>query len=137
MIAAGVLLVLVPLGYLLLQSPNRQLEQEEQAYARWVNGLAACLRGRPAVVILEPDALALLTNCGGSAQQQARLRMLSHAVKTLQTNNDQVYLDAGHSNWVPAGQMADRLRAADIAQAFGFALNVSNYDPTGRATRLS
>jgi cellulase/cellobiase CelA1 len=137
MIAAGVLLVLVPLGYLLLQSPNRQLEREEQAYKKWINGFSAGLGGRPAVVILEPDALALLNNCSGDARQQARLQMLSYGVKTLQTNDDQVYLDAGHSNWVPAGQMADRLRAADIAQAFGFSLNVSNYDPTGRQIRYA
>jgi cellulase/cellobiase CelA1 len=58
--------------------------------------------------------------------------MLSYAVKTLQSKRDRVYLDAGHSNWVPAGQMANRLRAADVAQAYGFSLNVSNYDPTGR-----
>jgi hypothetical protein len=58
--------------------------------------------------------------------------MLSYAVKTLQTKSDQVYLDAGHSNWVPAGRMAARLRAADVAQAYGFALNVSNFDTTDR-----
>jgi cellulase/cellobiase CelA1 len=137
MIAAGVLLVLVPLGYLLLLAPNRQIEQEEQTYEKWVNRFAAGLAGRPAVVILEPDALALLNNCQGDAEQQARLHMLSYAVKTLQTNDDQVYLDAGHAGWLPASQMADRLRAADIAQAFGFALNVSNYDPTGGQIRYA
>ncbi|HTZ91237.1 MAG TPA: glycoside hydrolase family 6 protein [Streptosporangiaceae bacterium] len=137
MIAAGVLLVLVPLGYLLLQAPNRQLELQEHAYEKWISRFAAGLGGRPAVVILEPDALALLNNCRGNAQQQARLLMLSYAVKALQTNDDQVYLDAGHADWVPAGQMADRLRAADIAQAFGFALNVSNYDPTGGEIRYA
>lgn len=134
MIAAGVVVVLA-LGYLLLraQAPaaNRRLELDERAYDRWVSGFAAGLGDRPAVVIVEPDALAELSNCHAAARQ-ARLRMLSYAVKTLQTKSDQVYLDAGHSNWVPAGQMAARLRAADIAQAFGFALNVSNYEPTDR-----
>jgi cellulase/cellobiase CelA1 len=72
----------------------------------------------------------MLSNCPNNAQRQARLQMLSYAVKTIQTNSDQVYIDAGHSNWVPAGQMATRLRAADIAQASGFALNVANYDAT-------
>jgi cellulase/cellobiase CelA1 len=140
MIAAGVLLVLVALGYLLVRvqaaghdhAANRRLEHEEQAYEKWVNGFAAGLGDRPAVVILEPDALALLNGCLDSAQRQARLQMLSYAVKTLQTKSDQVYLDAGHSNWVPAGQMAARLRAADVAQAYGFAVNVSYYDATGR-----
>jgi len=136
MIAAGVLPVLAALGYLLLraQAPGRDhaLERDEQAYQKWVNGFAAGLGDRPAVVILEPDALAQLNSCLDNAQRQARPRMLSHAVKTLQTSSDQVYLDAGHSNWVPAGQMAARLRAADVAQADGFALNVANYDTTDR-----
>jgi Glycosyl hydrolases family 6 len=140
-IAASVLLVLVALGYLLLRAlTSSRLQNDEQAYEKWVSGFAAGLGDRPAVVILEPDALAGLNSCPDSAQQQARLQMLSYAVKTLQTNSDQVYLDAGHSNWVPAGQMAARLRSADIAQAYGFAVNVSNYDATDReigyATKL-
>lgn len=136
-IAAGELVLLVVLGILLIRvghqhAANRLLERDEQAYKKWVNGFATGLGGRPAVVILEPDALAGLTNCRGNAPRQARLRMLSYAVRTIQTKNDQVYLDAGHSNWVPAGQMASRLRAADVAAAYGFSLNVSNYDPTDR-----
>jgi cellulase/cellobiase CelA1 len=132
LIAVVVLVVFAAVGYLLLHAGNRRLEIEEQAYEKWVNGFATGLGGRPAVVILEPDALAELSSCRASADQQARLQMLSYAVNTLQTESDQVYLDAGHSNWVPAGQMAGRLRAANVAQAYGFALNVSNYDPTGR-----
>ena len=131
MIAAGVLLVLAAVAYLLLR-PASVLQREEQTYEKWVNGFAAGLGDRPAVVILEPDALAELNACKGSAQQQARLQMLSYGVRTLQSKSDQVYLDAGHSNWVPPAQMAVRLRAADVAQANGFALNVSNYEPTGQ-----
>ena len=41
-----------------------------------------------------------------------------------------VYIDAGHSNWVSAGEMAPRLRAAGIERATGFSLNVSNFQPT-------
>ncbi len=130
-VAAGVL-VLVALGFLLLRLQAPGLEPDEQAYETWVNGIATGLGDRHAVVILEPDALAQLNSCLDNAQQQARLQMLSYAVKTLQTKSDQVYLDAGHSNWVPAAQMAARLRAADVAQAYGFALNVSNFDPTHR-----
>ncbi len=132
LIAAGVLLVLAALGYLLFHPANSQIEREELTYENWVNGFAAGLGDRPAVVIVEPDALASLNSCTSDAQQQARLQMLSYAVKTLQSDSDQVYLDAGHSNWVPAGQMAVRLKAADIAQAYGFSLNVSNYEPTGQ-----
>jgi hypothetical protein len=134
LIEAGALLALVALvGYLLLRpSASRRLPSDEQAYENWVNGFAAGLGGRTAVVILEPDALAQLNSCLDQAQQQARLQMLTYAVQKLQTNSDQVYLDAGHANWVPASQMAARLRAAGIAQAYGFSLNVANYDTTDR-----
>ena len=137
-IAAGELVALIALGYLLVRAQTGQyhaangLERGERAYRKWVGGFATGLGDRPAVVILEPDALAGLNACPDKAQRQARLQLLSYAVKTLQTKNDQVYLDAGHSNWVPAGQMASRLRAADVAQAYGFALNVANYDTTDR-----
>jgi cellulase/cellobiase CelA1 len=136
MIAAGEFLVIAVLGSVLLARSGHNhapsLASDEQAYKKWVNGFATGLGNQPAVVILEPDALALLNNCSDNASRQARLQLLSYAVKTLQTSSDQVYLDAGHSNWVPADQMASRLRAADVAQASGFALNVANYDPTGR-----
>jgi hypothetical protein len=141
LIVAGVLVAFGALGYLLLRAPgagqsqavaNRRLGSEEHAYHKWVNEFAAGLGDRPAVVILEPDALAQLSSCRAKAQRLARLQMLSYAVKTLQTGSDQVYLDAGHSDWVPAGQMAAQLRAADVGQAFGFALNVSNFDTTTR-----
>ena len=138
MVAAGELVLLVVLGYLLLRelghgrAANSRLAAGEHAYDKWVKGFATGLGGRPALVIVEPDALAELTSCRDKAQRQARLQMLAYAVKTLQTTSDRVYLDAGHSNWVPAGQMARRLRAADVARAYGFALNVANYDGTDR-----
>ena len=139
-IAAGELLALAVVGYLLLraqtagpgQAGNGRFASDEKAYEKWVSGFATGLSDRPAVVILEPDALASLSSCRGKAERQGRLRMLSYAVKTIQTKNDQVYLDAGHSRWVPAGQMASRLRAADIARAYGFSLNVANFDATSR-----
>jgi endoglucanase len=41
-----------------------------------------------------------------------------------------VYLDAGHEGAVPVADMAQRLTAAGVANAAGFALNVANYLPT-------
>jgi endoglucanase len=101
-----------------------------QEYNTWIDGFAAGLDGRQAAVILEPDALPQLDSCLDAAGQQERLRMLSRAVDRLQSRNVWVYLDAGHSNWVPAEQMADRLESANIDKAHGFSLNVSNYNPT-------
>src|SRR5215831_5626593 len=85
MIAAGEFLVIAVLGSLLLARPGpnhaANLESDKQAYEKWVNGFATGLGDRPAVVIVEPDALALLSNCTDNAYRQARLQMLSYAVK--------------------------------------------------------
>jgi endoglucanase len=41
-----------------------------------------------------------------------------------------VYIDAGHSAWMPAAEIAPLLVAAGVAKADGFSLNVSNYQWT-------
>ncbi|HEX3195136.1 MAG TPA: hypothetical protein VHS30_35680, partial [Streptosporangiaceae bacterium] len=73
MIAAGLLVMLVALGYLLFGAQAPGPGSDVQAYEKRVSGFAAGLGDRPAVVILEPDALAQLDSCLDSAQQQARL----------------------------------------------------------------
>jgi endoglucanase len=99
------------------------------AYRRWVAGFARGLGPGRAAVVLEPDALAQL-DCLTSAQRTERLRMLADAVTTLSPTGASVYLDAGNSRWHPTSVMAERLRAANVAEARGFALNVSNFLPT-------
>ncbi len=102
------------------------------AYVDWGRQAAAGIGGRQAVVILEPDALAGL-DCLPAADQQARYGMLAQAVSTLKTNpNTWVYIDAGNPGWQTANTMAQRLKSANIAQADGFSLNVSNYMSTAR-----
>src|SRR5213079_2606883 len=39
-------------------------------------------------------------------------------------------IDAGHSRWLSTSVAASRLGAAGVAQADGFSLNVSNFNPT-------
>jgi endoglucanase len=96
------------------------------AYAEWIRGLAAGIGTARAVVVVEPDALAQL--CGDPAQRYA---MLSAAVDVLEANpGTYTYLDAGNSAWVPAAEMAQRLRAAGVTRADGFSLNVSNFQTT-------
>src|SRR5260370_42381586 len=65
MIAAGELLVVVVLGDLLLraqaghgQAANHPLGSDGEADEKWGNGVSTRLGNRPAVVHLEPDALA-------------------------------------------------------------------------------
>ncbi|HSH60744.1 MAG TPA: glycoside hydrolase family 6 protein, partial [Acidimicrobiales bacterium] len=102
----------------------------EDSYRAWIRSFAAGIGNRPAAVIVEPDALAQL-DCLDAATQQRRLDLLREAVGVLgDLPATAVYLDAGHSAWKPAGVMAERLRAAGVARARGFSLNVSNFMPT-------
>ncbi len=99
-------------------------------YRSWIKAVAAGIGSARAIVVLEPDALAQL-NCLSSTDQQTRLQLLTSAVTTLKSNaNTKVYIDAGHSNWVDPGTMAQKLSQANIGAADGFALNVSNFMST-------
>jgi len=60
-----------------------------------------------------------------------RLGLIKEAIDALAgAAGVSVYLDAGHAKWIPAPEMAKRLKAAGIANADGFSLNVSNYVST-------
>lgn len=56
-------------------------------------------------------------------------------MNVLKSKGAAVYVDAGHSNWVGASEMAGRLKEADISSANGFSLNVSNFERTGDSVR--
>jgi endoglucanase len=107
-------------------------------YEAWVDGLAAGLGRSKAVVILEPDGLALSPDqCGGTPEQQAaRVTEINYAVDRLERQpGASVYLDAGHSAWHAVGDMAERLGDGGVARAQGFFLNVSNYRTDAELTR--
>jgi endoglucanase len=101
-------------------------------YLSWIGSFAAALGDRPAVVVLEPDAVPqAIVGCAGVDPAQ-RYDLLAQAVEILDRQpGTRTYLDAGNASWVtdlPA--LADALRRSGIDQADGFALNVSNYETT-------
>jgi endoglucanase len=99
-------------------------------YRRWIAELARAIGRRRAVVILEPDGLAAL-DCLRPARQRLRTTLVRDAIERLgRQPGVSVYVDAGHTAWHPPAVIAARLRAAGIAGAQGFALNVSNYRTT-------
>ncbi len=98
-------------------------------YRRWMVELARGIKGRPAVVILEPDGIASI-DCLPLRLKDERYVLIRDAVKTLQAGGVHVYIDAGNANWQQVTEMADRLRKAGIDEATGFALNVSNFHST-------
>ncbi|MFF8594987.1 glycoside hydrolase family 6 protein [Streptomyces sp. NPDC015220] len=102
-------------------------------YSSWIDGVAAGIGNRRAVVILEPDSLALLpSDCGqddaAGTKTAARYDEISSAVRTLSSlAGTRVYLDTGHPAWQPVGAIVPRLLKAGVADAAGFFTNVSNY----------
>jgi endoglucanase len=122
-----------------------------EEYKAWIDGFAAGIGNGTAVVILEPDGLGIIpwynpfadrdnwvSNPNYEWCQPAeadpetaaadRFEMLNYAVQKLKENpGTSVYLDATHSGWLGAGDAADRLIQAGVAEADGFFLNVSNY----------
>lgn len=100
------------------------------AYRTWIRTVAAGLKGRAAMVIVEPDAVPhVVDGCDGDDERYALLR---DAVTTLKSSaNSLVYLDAGHPAWIAdVGKLAGALRRAGGDVADGFSLNVSNFIPT-------
>ena len=102
-------------------------------YREWTGGIARAIGDGRAAVILEPDALAGM-NCLTPAQQTERVALIREAVHTFASlPNAAVYVDAGHAKWLDASEMARRLRAANIAEADGFTLNISNFITTAES----
>jgi endoglucanase len=132
-IAAGKMPVLVAYNI-----PNRDCgsysaggSTDGYAYRQWLQAFAAGIRDRRAIVIVEPDALAMASKCGTVAQQEERYDLLYDAISILKQNPaTRVYMDAGHSNWITSGLMSARLDRVGIHRADGFSLNVSNFHPT-------
>ena len=117
-----------------------------EEYKAWIDGVAAGIGNREAIVILEPDGLGIIpwyTTINGNLEwcQPAeanpetaaaeRFEMLNYAVDALKAQpNTAVYLDGTHSAWLGVSDIADRLLKAGVADADGFFLNASNYRET-------
>jgi len=107
------------------------------AYEAWVDGFAQGIGNGKAIVILEPDALGNMpSDCGLSSTvypftDAERIAELQYAVSALEADPGvSVYLDGTHSAWQSVGTITQRLLEADVQDAQGFFLNVSNYQPT-------
>jgi endoglucanase len=116
----------------------------EEHYKAYIDKYAQAIGAKPAVVILEPDALAQVTSdehegdsCLDHGGQAMRYSLLNYAVDKFEALPAAVvYLDAGNSDWiVDVKEMAARLKAAGIHKADGFSLNVSNFRTNEETTK--
>ena len=99
-------------------------------YRAWIDQVRLGLESRPAIVVVEPDSLAMLS-CLPPTRAAERLALLRYAVTSLSADPlASVYLDAGHNGWQSSSTMASRLTSAGVAVARGFTLNVSNFGHT-------
>ncbi len=110
---------------------------DQTAYENWIGGFAKGIGQGTAIVVLEPDALGNMpSGCGLSASvypftDSERIAELQYAVGALEQDpGASVYLDGTHSAWQSVGTITQRLLEADVQNAQGFFLNVSNYQPT-------
>ncbi len=102
------------------------------AYETWISNFAAGLGNATAIVLVEPDSLAL-QSCLSSSDASARDAAIAFAGQILHTDdpNAKVYFDGGHSNWNSAAQQAAVLKAAGVTtDANGVFTNVSNFEWT-------
>ncbi|MGJ6126754.1 glycoside hydrolase family 6 protein [Mycolicibacterium sp. Y3] len=96
-------------------------------YRLWTAELARGFGSFPVTIIIEPDGL-VSADCLSAPLQHERLDLLRFAVGTFTQNpNAVVYIDGGHSRWLPAEKLAERLSSVGLSKARGFSLNVSNF----------
>lgn len=102
-------------------------------YETWIDAVRTGIGPLPAIVVLEPDSLALLpSDCGMDDAQgsrtAARYDEIHYAVDTLRSSpGTKVYVDAGHSSWHSVNDIVPRLISGGVDDATGFFLNISNY----------
>ncbi|MGW2117740.1 glycoside hydrolase family 6 protein [Streptomyces zhihengii] len=102
-------------------------------YKEWIDAVARGIGDRPAMVVLEPDSLALLpADCGQDDAQgtktAARYDEVRYAVDSLEPlAGTKVYLDTGHPGWHGVESIVPRLLRAGVGEATGFFTNASNY----------
>jgi endoglucanase len=106
-------------------------------YKAWIDGFAAGLGHRKAVVLVEPDGLALLPTDCGQPDTYDRVSLINYAAHAmLRDPNASVYLDAGHSAWHSTGDMASRLVQGGVLDVQGFFLDVSNFNLTSHEDKF-
>jgi hypothetical protein len=89
---------------------------------------------RQAVVIIEPDALALMGRVSGCLTNRARANryaLLTYAAKKLGAMPGVLtYMDAGASDWLKPSEASAMLRRAGVKYIRGFATNATHYEFT-------
>jgi len=104
--------------------------ETRQDYLEWITIFAKGIGDRKPIVIFEPDALPHCT-LKDPAEMDERLNLMRDAVALItEHSNAIVYIDVGHSNWLPASKAGELLERVTNDKVRGFSINVSNYRHT-------
>jgi endoglucanase len=104
-------------------------------YLSHIGAMGSGIGDLPAIVILEPDAVAASIHdspdgrCMNNDIRHSRQLLLGQAIDILKKQpHVTVYLDAGNANWIQdLDALSGALIESGIARADGFSLNVSNF----------
>ena len=128
------------------------------AYEAWIDAFARGIGNERALVILEPDSTGQIpynTRLDGTKdscrptvtdgnghtvpapdasadEAYAQIRYAASSLVKL-APNALVYLDGTHSGWLPVGECAYRLYRSGVLDTQGFAVNVSNFQPSAHS----
>ena len=116
--------------------PNRDLgsysaggTSDREEYLKFISAVAKGLGSKPALIILEPDAVAHAVTAKDTSLISSRLQLLAEAATILRAHNSEtkIYLDVGHPRWVPAIEIKEAI--AQVPGISGVSINVSNFVP--------
>jgi endoglucanase len=100
--------------------------REISDYKHWISEYAAGLGSARVALLLQPDMP--FTLCLPHHSHVA-LNLIAWTVKQFdRLAHTTVYIDAGSSDWLRPSQAASMLKAAGVARARGFALNLTHFD---------
>jgi endoglucanase len=103
---------------------------EDARTRNWYDALARVIGGSRVVIAFEPDSTGTI-QCHAPSRRDDRLKLLRYGVTALsKLPNATIYIEAGASDWEPAGRVAKKLRAMGIGKVRGFMLNATHYDWT-------
>jgi len=103
---------------------------EDARTRAWYREFAGAIGDERVVIAFEPDSLGTI-DCQRKARRAARYELLRYGVDVLsRLPNATIYLEAGASDWEPAGRTAKQLRLIGVSKVRGFMLNATHYDWT-------
>ena len=117
--------------------PNRDIghhskggAHSKDSYLYFLESFANGIKDNAPIVIFEPDSLPH-TTLMSTDDANWRISLMKEGLEVITNNsNALVYVDIGHSNWLPAETAAKLLNKVMNPKVRGFAVNVSNYRTT-------